>query len=131
MRMSSRQAPPRSWYGLPGGLAEEIPECDVDRRIGPHFGPRAGVADVRLQGPRVPVYPLRILSQQIGSSRLVDVCLGGLGIEIGLAQPDQALVRVQLYQEEVRELRKPDRLDLGQPHLAADRGLVRPAIPEP
>ena len=91
-------------YGLAGGLAEEIPESDVDRRIGSRLCPGAGVADVRLQGSRVPVYMLGILSQQIRSSCLVDVVLDRLGIEVGLAQPDQAFVRVQLNEEEVWEL---------------------------
>ena len=101
---------------LPGRLAAEIPERDVDRRRGPRLGAAACGADVAAQRACVQFDPPRILPEQVARGDRVHVRLDRVGEEERLAEPDESLVGVHEHVQEARELVQPQRVDARDLH---------------
>lgn len=121
------------------GLAEQVPERDVDRGDRADLRARALVADQRhqaaLERAVVQVDAPRVAAEQVGRRDLVHVAAYRLGVEAGLAEADQALVGVHAHPGEMRPLRGRDRVDgcdahvpsVPHAHPARRRGAVEPA----
>ena len=115
----AREAAEKLRDRLPGDLAEEIPERDVERRIAPDL--RAGRAESDIAGQVLgdPVDGERIATEKLRSDQLVHIGFDGLRQEERLAQSDEPLVGVDAKPKQVGEFVEPDRFDGGDLHAAA------------
>ena len=123
-------------HGPPRRLAEEVPERDVEGRVGPGLDSGRARADVIREREPEPVDGRRVPAEEAPGRGLVDVGGDGLGAEEGLAEAHQPLVGVKADEAEVGELAELDCLDGGHAHgtLSRARGLTRsrcPASPRP
>jgi hypothetical protein len=109
-------APEELVDGLVRRLAPEVPEGDIERRVAAHLDAAGAVADVAVEAPEVVVDPQRVLAEQVGGDRFVDVGLHGPRPEEGFPKADRPLVGVDPQPEQVRELLQPQRLDPGNLH---------------
>jgi hypothetical protein len=101
---------------LPGHLAEEVPERDVDRRVAALLGAGRAVADIGRELLGNAVDGERAAAEKLRCRRLVDIGLDRLRREEGLAEANEALIGVDAQPDEVGELVEPDRLDGGDLH---------------
>ena len=102
--------------GLAGRLAEQVPQRDVEGRVAAGFGtgrPKTEVAD---QIRREQIDLLRVTPDHARCDVLVHIGFDGFGGEEGFAQPDEALVGVNMQPQQVRMFLDPDRFDLGDLH---------------
>ncbi len=100
---------------LPGRLATEVPERDVDRRGRPHLRAAACGSDVAPQGARVRFDPARVLAQQVAGDR-VNVRFDRVREEERLAEPDESLVGMDEDVQKARELVQAQRVDARDLH---------------
>ena len=102
---------------LAGGLAEEVPERDVDGRIATGFGaggPEADIAD-KVAGNQVDGQ--RIAAEEQRRGGLVDVRLHRARPEERLAKAGDPGVGVDLHPQQVGVFRDADCLDFGDLHV--------------
>ena len=92
-------------------LAEEIPECEFNRRVSARLDPAAAKAEVTDHGPGVAIDLERVLPQQVRRNGLVNVSLDRLSAIERFPEPDEPFVGMDPYPEEIGELAKPDSLD--------------------
>ena len=100
---------------LPGRLAAEIPQRDVDRRRRAHLRAAACGSDVAAQRACVRLDPARVLTEQVAGDR-VDVRFDRVREEERLAEPDESLVGVDEDVHEARELVQAQRVDARDLH---------------
>ncbi len=131
MRILSREKPPRSWaIGWPHGLAEQIPEGDVERRIAPRL--RAGRTEseiaVQVSGDEIDLQ--RIAADQLRRNDLVNVGLHRLRRHESLAEAGEALRGVDAQPQQIAEFRQPDRFERDDLHAiepSLREGSIAPA----
>jgi hypothetical protein len=104
---------------LTGGLAEDVPERDVDRRGAAHLGAGARKPQVVVQErARMAIDRQRVLADQARRCGFVDVGGDRVRPEKGLAQADQTRVGVHVDPEQVGKLVELDGLDRRDSHGA-------------
>jgi len=80
---------------LSRGLAENIPQGNIDSRISPHFHPGRAEAQIPHQIPRQRINLQGIAPQKARRNPFMDIGLYCGRAEKRLAQPGDALIRVQ------------------------------------
>jgi hypothetical protein len=110
------------------GLADEVPEGDVDRRVPARLDTGGSGADVVLESDPERIQPGRILSDEAADGRLVEVRLDLGGAEERLAEADEPGVRMEPHEEDVGKLTQPDCLDARDAHVR--RAHLRDAEPQ-
>src|SRR5680860_1261013 len=89
---------------LIGHLAEDVPQCDVDRRISPHLDAGAAIADIAIECAHVAVNLKRVPADEVGRHGFMNVALDSPRPIKRLAESDQILVRIDPGEKDVWEL---------------------------
>ena len=110
------EAPQHLRHGHAGGLAEEIPERDVEGGIAAHLGPGGAKAENARQVARKRVDLERVPADDAGRHDLVDIGFDGSRMKEGFAEARQALVGMDEQPEEVRSLGDADGFQPGDLH---------------
>ena len=101
---------------LAGGLAEQVPQRDVERRIAAHLGPGRTEAHIARQLRRQPAYRQWIAPDHPRGHIVVQMRFDRRRAEKGLPQPGQTLVGMHQDPDQVGTFGNSDRFQPGDLH---------------
>ena len=109
-------------------LARQVPERHIDRGESPDLGTGAGKTGIGMHLAIQLGDSGRILSQYQGSDPLVQIGLDRAAAEVGLAKPDQPLVRMDKNPDQAWPAFQAEAFQLGDLH--APRSRLSPLLQE-